>query len=82
MKVLSSVLDVTAEFFGPPITTRTDGEAIRIFSDAINDKQTAFNAHPEHYNLYAIGHFDEQSGIIKPISPPQLLIAGINVERR
>lgn len=80
--VICAVLDLKAHYYARPFTARTQGEAIRIFTDAVNDKDTAFNAHPEDYALYALGQYDDQMGTILADSKPHLLIAGSAVDRR
>lgn len=82
MKLLISVLDTKAHFFTAPITARTEGEAIRIFTDGINDPQSSLSQHPDDYQLYLIAQFDEQDGVVSPQTPPRLLIAGNAVERK
>lgn len=79
--IICSVLDAKAQYYARPFTARTDGEAIRIFSDAVNDNQTAFFHHPEDYQLYRVGTFDDDTGIVVGL-PPHLLIAGHAVERK
>lgn len=38
---------------------RHDAAAVRMFTDAINDKGTRLNAHPEDHELIKIGFIDE-----------------------
>lgn len=80
--VLVSVLDLKAEFFGKPFAARTPGEAIRIFTDGINDNQTTLHQHPEDFALYHLADYDDQTGIVTRIEPPLLLLAGTSVEKR
>lgn len=67
-----AVHDSKAEAFLRPFTTLTRGQAIRGFSDAVNDKGHEFNKHPDDYTLFQIGEFDEQSGILVAGTPETL----------
>ncbi len=65
-----SVLDRKAELFARPFFEATQGTAIRVFSDAVNEGDHAFSKHPEDYSLYHIGDFDESTGVIDPYVEP------------
>lgn len=62
-----SVRDKKAEAFLPPFFVRARGEAIRSFVDAATDNKR-FGSHPEDYDLYFLGLFDDVSGAL--IAPP------------
>lgn len=49
--------------------------AIRQFSDAVNDKQTKWNRHPEDYSLWYVGNFDTGKGIMEGALPENLVNA-------
>ena len=44
---------------------------VRALGDAVNKPgaDNQFNQHPEHYQLYRIGDFDDDTGIITPQIP-------------
>ena len=65
MKVIISVYDVKADVYTPPFFVHTKGEAVRSFSDEVNNKGSAIAAHPENYMLFCLGEFDESSGALK-----------------
>lgn len=44
-------------FFAPSI-----GGALRAFQDAMNDGSTPMNKHPDDYDLWHLGEWDDQSG--------------------
>lgn len=71
MKIYS-IRDTVAVYFERPFYARTNGEAIRSFSDAVNEPKSPFNAHPEQFLLYEVGDFDEQTGKINAIEPISL----------
>lgn len=71
MKIYS-IHDSKASFYDRPFFARTDGEAIRLFSDAINDEKTPISAHYADFTLFGLGEFDEQTGVITPVTPRSL----------
>lgn len=69
VRKIYAVQDVKAVYFLPPICLKSDGEAKRFFSDAVNDKQTVVGVHPEDFRLYNLGEFDDNSGKITAVEP-------------
>ena len=67
-----SVLDIKTVAFLAPYFMRTNGEAIRAFSDACNSGDHQFNRHPADYVLFHVGGFDEGTGEIVPCSHDNL----------
>lgn len=67
-----SVHDQAAAAFLRPFFTKTRGQAVRGFSDAVNDAKHEFHAHPEDYTLFYIGEFDEDKGELKASVPESL----------
>lgn len=61
--VMIAVKDRAANTFARPFCVRSTAEAIRSFSDEVNKADSPLNAHPEDYDLYKIGTFDEDTGI-------------------
>ena len=62
MKVCS-VFDSKAEAYLQPFYSRSRGEALRAFEDAVN-REGSFKAHVADYTLFEIGEFDDSSGQI------------------
>jgi len=63
---LFAVRDKKAQYFLKPFFARNEGEASRSFVDACHDTQTPLAHHPEDYDLYLIGGFDDETGSLKP----------------
>lgn len=63
-KPLFTVHDVRADNYAPPFVARTDAEAARQFTMAIQDKRddNLLNRYPEHFRLVHIGTFDDETG--------------------
>lgn len=55
-----SIYDSAAEVYSPPFFLKSKGEALRAFSDSINDEKTTLSKHPEHFFLFYIGEYDDQ----------------------
>lgn len=65
MKLLMfAVKDRATEMFGNPMFLVSAGQAMRSFSDEVNraDPQNQLHAHPEDFDLYALGEFDTNTG--------------------
>lgn len=78
--VMCTVLDLTAQQYGRPFFAVSDGSAIRGFSDEINheDAQSILYKHPDDFQLFKIGSFDDSTGKVE-LSEPVMLIAGASV---
>lgn len=70
---MCAVRDRAIDGFGQPIFVPHVGLAIRSFSDEINRSDSTMNAHPEDYDLYSIGHFDDSNGAVSPTQPAMLI---------
>lgn len=60
-----SVKDSAVGAFMQPFTSQSRGAAIRAFADAVNDSSTPMNKHPDDYELYEIGTFEEETGVVQ-----------------
>lgn len=71
-----SVRDRAANIYGQPFFVASTGVAIRGFRDEIN-RQADGNmlyAHPEDFDLFSLGEFDDNSGEFIVESPQQVMI--------
>ncbi len=68
-----SVFDIKGKCYTKPFFMVHNGEALRLFGDAVNDEKTTLNKHPEDYQLFLIGTFDDNSGQLKSKSNPEFL---------
>lgn len=73
-----SIHDQKAEYFNTPFFNKTHGEAERNFRTAVQDPKTTLNKHPEDFDLYYMGTYDDQSGEIKSLKTPEFVIKGIH----
>lgn len=73
MKIVA-IRDRAVNAFLQPFFVRSAGEAVRIFADEINRKESPMYAHPEDYDLYDIGLYDADNGEIVGTKPSMLSI--------
>lgn len=64
MKLVYAVRDRAIDSFGQPIFCLAQGEALRSFMDEVNRAGSPMQAHPDDYDLYHIGTFDEATGTL------------------
>lgn len=71
--VMCSVYDLKTECFGRPFFVKTVGEAVRIMTDEVNGKseESLLVRHPEDYQLFELGAFEDGSGQCKSLDVPR-----------
>ena len=67
---LYTVYDAISESYSPPMINRTRGEALRSFTDEVNNPNSQLFKHAEDYTLFEIGEWDNQTGRITPFDAP------------
>lgn len=77
MKNIYAIYDSKAEAFMTPIFVDKDGQALRDFQDAVMNKDSVFNRHPEDYTLFKIGTYDQNKGKISSLDTPVSMGVGI-----
>lgn len=75
------IRDAASEYFMNPFYARAHGEAERNFSSAVQDPKSPAFKHPEHYDLYYLGEFDDNSGKFQVLDTPQHVMKAIHVTR-
>ena len=79
---ICAVKDRAADAFGRPMFVPSTGVAIRSFSDELNRSDTdnqLFN-HPDDFDLYEFGVFDDNTGLFDLYDQPKLLSLGKQVK--
>jgi len=74
--LLISMKDRAIDAFMPCGNARAEGEALRVFKDMIGDRQTPQGQHPDDYDMYVVGLFNDQTGEIEPTIPPRKIADG------
>jgi len=77
-----SIRDAKAEIFNPPFFKKTHGEAERDFHQLCKDDKSMPAQYPEDYDLYYVGTYDDQTGLIQCLSTPQHVTKAITVIAR
>ena len=76
VKIVCSVFDSAARVFGQPFFVPATGAAIRSVRDEVN-RVAADNAlyqHPEDFELFSVGQFDDLEGVMHGIAKPVLIV--------
>lgn len=81
MKVFS-VYDSAAGAYLQPFFMASRGQAIRAFTDLVNDVSHSFSKHADDYTLFELGTYDDASGKIASHETPQSLGVAIEYVKR
>lgn len=75
MKVVVALKDTAARVFGTPFFVQHAAQAIRSLKDEVNskDSKSDVNQHPSDFELYELGTFNEDSGIVVCHESPVLI---------
>lgn len=65
-----SIRDTKADYYNQVITMKTIDEAVRALGELVTDQRSMIARHPEDYDLYHLGQFDDQTGELIPLSSP------------
>jgi len=64
-----AIRDIKAGNYATPFFMPSNGLAIRAFSDLVSDPKTTINRHPDDFQLFVIGEYDDNSGEIISTKP-------------
>lgn len=87
-KLMYAVRDIKADAFMNPFPVNTPGMAERAFTDVVNDPNQPLHKHPADYQLFEVGSFDEDTGLVAPIMEgdkpcaPRLLVTALQVIKK
>lgn len=71
-----AVKDRALDAFGRPFYVQTIGQAIRSFQDEVNNKESEIHKHPEDYDLYHLGTWNDDTGQFTNNQPPMQICIG------
>lgn len=77
-KLIVSIFDKKAEVYFTPYFAKTQGEALRMLSDLVNGRDNMVANHPEDFDLFKVGDFDEDAGIIDALVSPLHLASALD----
>jgi len=67
-----AIRDIAINAFDRPFCVTHLGQAERAFRDACTDPQSNLAKHPEDYELYQLGTFDDGTGVFEVGQPVQI----------
>jgi len=75
--------DRAADVFAAPNFVASIGGAIRSFADEVNRKAegNVLNAHPEDFDLFELGEYDDQSASFMLLDNPRQIAIGKDLKR-
>lgn len=81
--IVMSVRDRAADVFGQPMFVASRGGAIRSFGDEVNraDANNALHKHPEDFDLYELGIYDDSTASFTLEDKPRQLAIGKDLVR-
>lgn len=77
-----TIRDLKGEIYNAPFFQRSHGEAERNFASLSTDGKSMVAQHPEDFDLYYLGLYNDQTGKIECLDTPQHVIKAVNVKPR
>lgn len=74
--IVCAVRDRAMDAFMQPFFCQARGIANRSFADEINRKDSPFAGHPEDFDLYELGTYEDSTGSLKSHDRPIQLSVG------
>lgn len=71
--IACAVRDSAVDAFMRPFHVPSTGMAVRSFRDEVNNPESPMHKHPEDFELFELGTFDEESGKMDNLSSPRSL---------
>lgn len=72
---LCAVRDSALAAFASVMTFQTVAAGVRSFRDEVQRAESPMHAHPEDYELWRLGQYDEDTGEITPCRPEMVVRA-------
>lgn len=79
--VVCAVRDRALDAFMQPFFAPSVGIAVRSFGDEVNRAESPMAAHPDDYDLYQLGTFDDATGRFAVGDGPRQVAIGKDVRR-
>jgi len=76
------VYDRIAQIYSIPNFTNSKGSTVRAFADQVNrpDADNPLYQHPDDFDMYFLGTFDDADATFDILPTPELLARGANVK--
>lgn len=65
MHHIVAVRDLAVETFARPFTVHHPRQAVRSFTDEVNNPESEIHKHTEDYELFSLGTFNDETGEIQ-----------------
>lgn len=75
-----AIKDRALDAFMRPFWAQTKGQAIRMFTDEVNNTQSPMHNHPDDYDLFYLAEWDDSTGEFKNAGMPEQLAIGKNAK--
>lgn len=72
-----TLFDNKALVYSPPFFVNTDGAAVRMLGDLVNDMNTQVGRHPGDFVLFCIGTFSDANASLEPTLPLRHVIDAV-----
>ena len=72
-----SIRDAKAEVFNSPFFQKSYGEAERNFRQLVTDEKSMVSKYPEDFDLYYLGDYDDNTGVIEPLDTPKHIMKAV-----
>lgn len=72
-----SIYDSKTEGYLQPFYQQTKGQAVRGFTEVVNDKSSQIGKYPEDYTLFELGDFDDTNCKFSIYDTPKSVGVGI-----
>ena len=69
------VRDSVSGVYDRPMCARSEGEMVRGFGDIAKDGKHPVGMHPEHFSLWHVGLFNDNTGVIESMPPKHVVNA-------
>jgi len=76
-----TIRDSKGEVFNTPFFQKTHGEAERSFMELTRDPKSMVSKYPDDFDLYYIGEYDDQTGVVKSLETPQHLAKAATIKQ-
>lgn len=76
MKPIFVIKDRAIDGYGDPFAQPSSQHAMRWFRDLVNQADTPFAKHPDDYDLYSIGIYNEQTAELVKLDVPLMQARG------
>ncbi|AAG45347.1 nonstructural protein [Bdellovibrio phage phiMH2K] len=74
-----SIRDSKTGVYGTPFYQHTHGQAERSFQQLAKDPQSTVANHPEDFDLFHLGEYDDQTGKLTPLDTPEHCVKAIDL---